>query len=266
MRVAAEPGRRWLLQAGGAALLAGCGQGAALDRLAQGPRGRVARVLTGDKLVLEGGREVLLAGVEAPAPGAPYGEPARAALERLVRGREVELLNAGAEGAASAQPAHLRVGRAWVQGALLDAGAVWVRTASDDRALAPEMLAREAGARGARRGLWGVAAYGVRLPDEIEPGERGFRIVEGRVARAGRGRSAFYLDLSPDWRGGVSVHIPTGALRDFRSAGVDPLALQDRLIRARGTLSWSYGAPVLTLDHPEALERLSDSRRTKAKP
>lgn len=253
--------RRAILLGAPALGLTACGEGAALDRLAQGPRAKVGAATAGDRLALEGGRTVLLAGVQAPSPGAPFGEQARRGLEQIARGRIVELLFAGAETESSSRPAQVRLspGRTWVQGALLEAGAVWVRTASDDRALASEMLAKEAGARSRGRGLWALRDYGVRLPDEVERGERGFRLVEGRVIRAGRFGQTVFLDFARPWRSGVSVHIPTAALRDFRSAGIEPESLEGKLIRARGVLAWSEGAPVLTLDHPEAIEMLADS-------
>lgn len=264
-RAGAMPTRRAVLL--GPVLLAGCGERAALDRLAQGARGKVAGVPSGDRIMLEVGRELLLAGVQAPAPDRPFGEASRRALERLVKGRTVEALLAASETSGRPQPAHLRlVGRGgdWVQGALLDGGDVWVRTAADDRALAAEMLAREAMARSARRGLWALPDYGVRLADELEPGERGFRLVEGRVARAGRGASSLYLDLVSEWRSSTSIRIPSSALRDFRSAGLDPLTLEGRLVRARGVVGWSERGPVLTLDHPEALELLNDRQPSPA--
>lgn len=254
--------RRMLLFAAAGLGLSACGDGAALDRLAQGPRAKVAAVPAGDRLTLEHGREVLLAGVQAPAPGRAFGNEARAALEHIAGGRSVELLFAGQPSEQGAQTAQVRLspGRLWVEGALLDAGAVWVRTAADDRALASQMLAREARARSARRGLWALRDYGVRLPDEIERGEHGFRLVEGRVAKSGRYGGLVYLDFGRDWRSVVSAHIPSSALRDFRSAGLDPLRLEGQLIRVRGVVNWSRGGPVLTLDHPEALEVLSDRR------
>lgn len=260
MRTVPPTTRRAVLVGAPALILSACGDGAALDRLAQGPRAKAVSAPTGDRLLLEGGRTVLLAGVEAPSLDRPFGDAARRALDGIARGRGVELLLSGAEAEGAARPAQVRLspGRTWVQGALLDAGAVWVRTAADDRALASEMLAREAAARGRRRGLWGLRDYGVRLPDEVEHGERGFRIVEGRVLRAGRFGRTVFLDFARPWRSGVSVHVPTAALRDFRSAGIELEGLEGRLIRVRGMLAWADGAPVLTLDHPEAIEMLAD--------
>jgi endonuclease YncB( thermonuclease family) len=242
-----------------AGALSGCGDGA-LDRLASGQRARVAEVAAGDLLVLEDGRRVKLAGVEAPKGDAPYAEPARAALARLVAGRQVELLYGGARqdpfGRVLAQVRTVP-GRRWVEGALLDQGAVRVRTYADNRALAGAMLAHEAAARTKARGLWRLDAYRVRLPREVPPDAGGLQIVEGRVWRSGRTRGLAYLDFGPDWRETVSVEIPREALADFRSAGLDPLALEGRLIRVRAPLR----AGRLEVDHPEAIELLREPRR-----
>lgn len=239
------------------ALLAGCGD-RALDRLAQGEHAQVAEVPTGDQLVLGDGRRVKLAGIDAPKGDAPYAEAAREALRRLVAGRQVELLYGGAhQDPFGRTVAQVRtVGdRRWLEAALLDAGAARVRTYPDNRALARDMLEREAGARRGRRGLWAVAAYRVRLPGEVGPDAGGFQIVEGRVWRAGRFARGVFLDFGRNWRETVSLEIPGQAMRDFRAAGLDPLQLEGRLIRARGTVQGRR----LLIDHPEQIEVLASS-------
>jgi 2-hydroxychromene-2-carboxylate isomerase len=94
----------------------------------------------------------------------------------------------------------------------------------------------------------------VRLPQELSPQDRGLQLVEGRVRRAGETRAFAYLDFSAEWRDEASVQIPSRALADFRAAGLDPLRLEGRLIRVRGDVQGLR----LTVDHPEAIERLRD--------
>jgi len=53
----------------GAAVLVGCADGLALDRLAAGEHGKVAEVRSGDVMVLDGGLMVRLAGLEVPRTG-----------------------------------------------------------------------------------------------------------------------------------------------------------------------------------------------------
>jgi len=239
-----------------ALLLAGCGERAVLDRLAFIDQGRAARALSGDAFLLADGRAVRLTGVSGPLAGDPYRPEAQAALDALVAGREVELLSGGARRDAYGRIlAHARRtgdGR-WIQGALLDQGAVRVRTWADNRALAPEMLEREARARRRKAGLWALPAYQVLLPHEAV-NIRGFAVVEGRAAlvRPGRFGEEIVLD---DGAGGIVLQVPPRAAADFKAAAKVPAELSGRLLRARGSL-WSDRS--MRLDHPELLELLKE--------
>jgi len=237
-------------------ILTACGDDGALEGLATGRQARVDTSVSGDELKLDDGQVVRLAGVEAPKAGAPYADAARDTLARLAGGRRVNLLYGGARTDPFGRPvAQVRTvdGHVWLEGALLDQGAVRVRTFADNRALARAMLQREARARAAHRGLWALDAYKVRLPEEVTPDDHGLTVVEGRVAGVGRDRAGdVYLDFTPDWHSGVSAEIPRAALRDFRAAGLDPADLQGRLVRVRGAI---HGLR-LALDHPEQIERL----------
>ncbi len=212
--------------------------------------------LAGDRLALEGGREVRLAGVEAPPPDAPWGAAARAALERLAARRRVDLLYGGASAdGAGAALAHVRVvDGPWLQAALVEAGYARVRPRAGERALAADLLRHEARARAARRGLWSDALYGVRLPDEFGWSDRGLQVVEGRVRRVGRHGGRTYLDFADDYRGRASAEIDARALGDWRAAGRDPEALRGRLVRVRGPVEGFH----LTVEAPEAVEVLQD--------
>lgn len=224
----------------------GCGDGAALDRLAPAGRARVTEVIAPDLVMLDDGETVKLAGLASFPAREPYAAEARAELERLALGQSVELLSGGAaRDPFGRKVAHLRLakGRRWVQGEMLEAGAGRVRTFSDQRALAREMLEREAKARNERRGLWALPAWQVRLPSELRTA-RGFQIVEGRVT-AVRGLE---LDVQ-----GLAVSIPANAVGDLEAAGKTPATLSGKLVRLRGTVR---RGPSMRLDHPEALEVL----------
>jgi micrococcal nuclease len=192
-------------------LLAACGDGAALDRLAPAGRARVVEVVAPDLVTLDDGATLKLAGLASFPTREPYASEARAELERLTLGKEVELLTGGApRDPFGRKVAHLRLvkGRRWVQGEMLEAGAGRVRTFSDQRALAREMLAREAKARLDGRGLWALPAWQVRLPWELRTA-RGFQIVEGRVSAV----HGSELDLQ-----GLAVSIQARAIGDFEAA------------------------------------------------
>ena len=236
--------------------LAGCG-GPGVDQLAAGPKATVAEVRNGDAVVLKGGQVVRLAGVEAPKGSDPFAAEAREALARLVLGREVQLMYGGARQDAYGRAlAHLKLirGGAWVEQALLQAGDVRVHTWPDNRALARPMLDAEARARLAKRGLWALPAYQVRLPDEAAARPFGFQVVEGRVVSSAERDGAVRLSLER-W---VEAEVPREAEGAFAASGVALVDLPGKLVRIRGFLTPGSGEGRLKLDHPEQIEVLKE--------
>lgn len=252
-----------VLLAAGAAGAAGAG-GAALVAAGEG---RVASVVDGDTLVLEGGEAVRLVGIQAPklplgragvAPW-PLADEARAALARLALGRRVRLLVGGRErdryGRRLAQLYRADDGL-WLQGEMLSRGLARVYSFADNRALVGEMLALERAARARGRGLWANPFYFVRdaaRPQTIPLGR--FELVRGRVVAAARVKRWIYLNFGADWQRDFTARL---RLRDralFRTAGRDPLALAGHRVRVRG---WTerYNGPMITLSHPEQIEIL----------
>jgi micrococcal nuclease len=225
-------------------VLAACGRNP-LDRLARGEAGRVAEVRSGDTLVLQSGLVVRLAGVDAPNSRQPYAREATAELERLATGQDVQLFYGGSRrdryDRALAQ-VRLEKGGVWLQERLLESGAAWVRTYSDNRALAAEMLAAEAKGRQDGKGVWALTPPLVRLPIEAV-GRRGFHIVEGRVSAAAP--DALVLD------GLMRAEVPAPRRADFTALALDQL--RGRLVRVRGPVGRDN---VLRLDHPEQIELL----------
>jgi endonuclease YncB( thermonuclease family) len=240
-------------------MLAGCGDGLALDRLAAGEHGRVAEVRSGDLVVLDGGLVVRLAGLQAPRAGEPGAAEAAGALARLVQGRAVQLYYGGARRDANGRAlAQLRlVGGDWVQGDMLRAGEAQVRTFSDNRAMARPMLDDEARARLARRGLWRAGGpFQVRLPQEVLAAGPGYQVVEGPVRRVTDTGRAIYLDFT-DRRDGFAAEVPAGAARELGAAGLAAPGLAARLVRVRGVVGWDG---LMRIDHPEQVE-VVDTRR-----
>ena len=237
--------------------LAACGD-PALQQLAPGPHGQVREVRSGDSLVLDGGQVVRLAGIEAPYGQALYAAEAQMALEDLVRGQTAELFFGGARQDPYGRVlAHVRLRKSglWVQKAMLEQGAARVRTYADNRALARPMLDIEARARKDRRGLWTLLAYRVRLPEEAALDPYGFQVVEGRVVQPRIGGPGLTLDLE-HWAG---ADIAPQARAAFVTAGLLPSRLLGRLVRVRGQLRRGGGGALMTLDHPEQVERLRET-------
>lgn len=145
--------------------------------------GRVVAVHDGDTItVLVAGRDirVRLAGIDAPERGQPFRNASRNALEAQVAGREVRVVERGRDGYGRVL-GKVYVGPIDVNAEQVRAGYAWVyrRFAQD-----PALLALEAEAKAAQRGLWRdrkpVPPWtwrerGAMLPTRTTPGEPAFR-------------------------------------------------------------------------------------------
>ena len=244
---------------------------------------RVAAVIDGDTLELEDGRRLRLAGIEAAKPPAnggndadpsrrwPLAEAATAALKELALGRELTIHGEGRGDAHTDRHGRLvaqlvRDDGLWLQGELLARGHARVHTQPDTRALARAMLAAEAKARGAERGIWRSRVYAVRPaePDALRRDRDSFQIVEGRVLRVTKAGNEAYLDFGEDWRTDVTVHIARGPLGEVRKAGIDPLSFEGRTVRVRGWVGLRSG-PMIEITHPEQIERVEDGHGPAAR-
>lgn len=157
-----------------AATLAACGP--KLDGLEKGETGKAAEVRDGDTLVMADGLVVHLAGVEAPRGDQPRAKEARAALEKLVVHRDVQLAYGGQKRVRDAAVAHVFArtegGRwVWVQQALLLAGDTRVHTRRENVARLAEMRTAEEAARKVRRGLWADPYFAVKPASALAKGE-----------------------------------------------------------------------------------------------
>ena len=275
MRAIDPSPRRWTsaVAAALAALLPAFVAGAApTDGLDPGEHGRVAEVVDGDTVVLDGGPSVRLVGLQAPKlalgrPGVedwPMSGEARDALDALVFDREVTLHYGGARRDRHGRAlAHLvRAGDGlWVQRAMIEAGMARVYGFADNRALLPELLAAERAARAAGLGIWRHPRYRIRGAAGLDDAIGGFHIVEGAVHDAAIVRGRVFLNFGADWRTDFTVTIARSDRRTFESvfaaAGVGDLtALTGRRVRARGWLRERNG-PQIVATHPEQIELLA---------
>jgi len=260
------PCPRWLRLALFLAVMPGWAAAGIEERLEAGESGAVVEVVDGDTLKLDDGRQVRLVGLQAPKlplgrPGFaewPLAETARQALAELTRGHIVRLAYGGARLDRYRRVlAHLFVGTdTWLQGEMLSRGLARVYTFPDNRALAAEMLAREAAARRDRRGIWGHPFYRLRTAETVRRDEGTFQIVEDRVLRAARVRDRVFLNFAKDWREDFTVEIAAERLASFAAAGLDPLALEGAHIRVRGWIK-TWNGPLIEATHPEQIEVLA---------
>lgn len=239
--------------------------------LEDGGRFAVRAVIDGDTLALDDGREVRLVGIQAPKLPLgragfatwPLADAAKAALEELALGRAVRLGHGGRRVDRHGRAlAHLFLpdGR-WLQGEMLGRGLARTYSFADNRALVPEMLARERAARDAHSGIWADPWYRIRTADELaaEPGADldSFQLVEGLVRDAAVVRKRGYLNFGDDWKSDFTVSVDPKALPLFEAAGLPLETLEGRRIRVRGWIK-SFNGPMIDATHPDQIEVLAE--------
>ncbi|MCG8503514.1 MAG: thermonuclease family protein [Sphingomonadales bacterium] len=224
----------------------------------------VRDVIDGDTVLLEDGRQVRLVGIQAPKlpleregfRAWPLADAAKARLEELVAGEPVNLLYGGAaEDRYSRRLAHLWLadGR-WVQRQMLLAGLARVYTFADNRAGATHLLAAEAEARAAGRGIWADPYYAIRAPDETSDFYDSFQIVDGTIRSAALVRGTLYLNFGENWRHDFTVRILRKHARHFPDAD----AFEGRRVEVRGWL-FARNGPMIDATHPEQIVFRADS-------
>ena len=235
-----------------------------------GRTAQVAEALDGGALRLAEGEETMLAHVLLPsrldgaAGAAALAEEARALLARLTAGETVRLVAADREPDRYGRlPSHVVAGAGkgtWIQGALLTAGLARVSSFAEPAGCAKALLAMEAEARLARRGLWADPAYAVRDAGDIEALNRligRFAVIEGRILEAGTARDAIYLNFGQRWKEDFTVKIAGRTRNGIKAVLGDPLALKGRQVRVRGWVE-SENGPMIVLTRPEQIELIED--------
>lgn len=236
------------------------------ETLVDGGSARVVRVIDGDTVVLDSGREVRFVGIQAPKlplgrrnfPTWPMANEVKAALEKMALEKTVRLRLAP-----TPKDRHGRIlahlvtepGGMWLQGELLSRGLARVYTFPDNRVLGRELLRLERQARAEGRGIWALPYYAVRNADNVRFDDGTFQIVEDRVVDVARVKKWIYLNFGADWRSDFTVKINVRYEPLFAEAGIDLLALKGARVRVRGWLK-SQNGPMIELDHPERLEVL----------
>jgi endonuclease YncB( thermonuclease family) len=231
--------------------------------LAAGSSHTVVRVADAETIVVDDGSEVRLIGALAarvPSPGAPAPgttdwpseSQARAALERLLQGRNVELKFGARRGDRYGRLlAHVFVSdgsdKVWVQGYLLAQGFARAYALAGNAACLTEMLEKEREAREGVRGIWGVAAY--RVLEATEIGEllrrrNSFEIVEGVVRDVAVTGGRAYVNFGSDWRRDFTAVVPPRLLRGSPETVIRLKALIGKRVRVRGWIERRNGPSV----------------------
>ena len=217
---------------------------------------RVHTVLDGRTLQLTDGREVRLAAIEAP-------QSAKAGLETLVAGRDIELLRLGADSdrygrvvaLVSVKPASPEIGLT-VQAALLAQGQARVTAHIGDSACAAGLLEAERIARAAGLGLWADPHYVIRHAEDPAGilGVRGrFAVIEGKILSVRESGATIYVNFLRRWSEDFTVTVQKRNERNFTAAGLELKKLAGQHVRVRGTIE-ERGGPWIEAARPEQIE------------
>jgi endonuclease YncB( thermonuclease family) len=213
--------------------------------------GRVTSVTDIRSFRLEDGREIRLAGIEPAFPEKSSAERGRA-LATLLAGRNVRL-HADDDTPDRYGRQHAFVWRlpdeALVQEELLAQGEAIVSAGVTDRECATALLAAEAGARAAKRGIWAEpsAIKNTESPGGILAGIGRFTLVEGKVLSVRQAGATTYLNFGRNWTRDFAVTIPRRALASLAAAGLVPKSLENKRIRVRGFVEARTGPRIEVL-------------------
>jgi len=199
--------------------------------------GRVAAVIDGRTLRLQDGREVRLAGIEPVTT--ERSNRGSAALSAIVANRDVTL--SGEDDTPDRygrQPAFVFLASSDtpVQNLLLAQGEALVSGAVVDKDCAAALLAAEAEARRAKRGIWAdpAAIKNAESPGDILAGIGRFTVVEGKVLSVRQAGATTYLNFGRNWTRDFAVTISRRMIGAFEAAGMNVKSLENRQIRVRG--------------------------------
>ena len=233
--------------------------------LRNGGTARVTVIVDGDTVVLDDGREVRFVGIQAPKLPLgrpdfqkwPFADEAKAAVGALAQGKRVTLHFGGRETDRYGRAlAHLVTeDGSWLQGDLLRRGFARVYSFADNRALVREMLALEAEARAARRGIWRLDYYAVTAQAEAARRIGAFALIEGVAVATATVRGRGFVNFGPDYKTDFTAAIAPRDLRVFMREGIDIARYEGRRIRVRGWVK-SYNGPMIEVTHPEQIEEL----------
>lgn len=214
---------------------------------------RVLRVERGGALILTDGRAAQLEGIRLPLDGGLV-DRAQAALASLAQSGTVSFT---VTPPLRDRYRRLRVqgfGAQWLQVALLEQGLARVAISPDRTECAPDLYEAEARARARKAGLWALAAYRVRMPQEMKNTIGSFQLVEGQVSHIGRTDGRVFLDFGGEGRWSFSAPIAPDDRRAFRDFDLDGLAR--RKVRVRGFVQDYRGRPEIALANPSQIELL----------
>ena len=218
----------------------------------------VTRVEQNGALILPDGRAVLLEGIRLPqqADGPRFlADQVLAALRQMALAGPVVFTTTPPK-----QDRYDRIraqgfGRQWFQVALLERGLARVAIAPDRIECAPDLYEAEARARAQRAGIWALAAYQARAPQDMKGTNGTFQLVDGWVTNVSSGGGRVLIDFCSNCQRSFSAIIAPEDRRAFRDFDLDGLTAKH--IRIRGTVQDYRGRPEIALANPSQIEVLN---------
>lgn len=169
-----------------------------------------------------------------------------AALHQLADGKTLRLLDAVSDryGRIAADLYIDNDKQASLQERLVEAGQAFVYSPLGDEPHLASLLAHEASARAAQRGIWGKSntTYADIPADDADQAIGRFAFIRGTVVEAARVKNMVYLNFGADHHRDFTVAIRAGDLKLFRKAKIDPLDYQGQTLRVRGWVTRRGGA------------------------
>jgi endonuclease YncB( thermonuclease family) len=216
--------------------------------------GQVKSVIDGRTLLLTDGREVRLAGIEAPEQG-------KAALVSLAAGHDVALLRLGPDTDRYGRTVALvalqdEPARNSVQTRLLERGQARVSAHIGYFSCAAALLGAERRARTAGLGLWADPYYVMRNAEDpagILAVRGRFAVVEGKVLSVRESGATIYVNFGRRWSEDFTVTVPKRSERSFTAAGLPLKKLAGQHVRVWGTIE-ERGGPWIEALAPEQIE------------
>lgn len=231
---------------------------------------RVTEVVDGDTVVIDDGTQVRLVGLQAPKRALgrrgfvpwPLSEESADALAGLALDRAVRLAYGGVQidryGRRLAHLVRAEDGL-WIQGEMIRQGLGRAYTNfADNRGGLRALLAMEAEARAASRGIWALRFYAIRRADALarpegEDAVDSFQIVEGIVKAVERVSGRTFLNFGDDWTTDFTGVVQPEDAGLFEAEGIDLTRLEGQRIRLRGWVTWRSG-PAIDIAIPEQIE------------
>lgn len=228
----------------------------------------LARVLDGETLLLDDGREVRLIGALTPT----LARDSVQMLQELTANRFVVLRYEGRRqdryGRVLAQVfASGETGDpVWIQERLVRGGYARAYVLPGNTSCIATLLAAEEAARSDRRGLWKTGVFQVLKADDTGSlltlsGQ--FAIVEGHVSSVSNTQRTTYLNFGPDWKRDFTASLSRSLVEAAKDGAARVSAFAGKRIRVRGWIERRNG-PMVVLNSLDEIEVLEDNRHSAA--